>query len=125
MPAIDRYKLLKKLLFVIILILTIYIILPFLFEYYKKNGARKLVEKFSPKGRYKVEYYIPLEYKYILFPVDSPFFVKVYDFKEKRYIYESDFHEMGQGTYVSWPIRGVQKIYVGTNIGTHDLELEE
>ena len=78
--------------------------------------VRKLVERFEQ---------IPEDYKYLLFPFDSPFFVKIYDSKEKKYIFESDVYEMGQGTGISWPQRGLPNIIVGTSIITHDLELEE
>ncbi len=125
MAAHKKYKSLKKIIFIMIFIITLYILLPRLFELYRKYGSEKLSEHISPGGRYKVEKYTPLDHKSILFSLDSPFFVKVYDFKENKYIFESDFHEMGQGTYVSWPIRGVSKIYIGTNIGTHKLDLEE
>jgi hypothetical protein len=122
---VDKYKMLRKIFFIIIFISIIYIILPYLFEYYKKNDARKLDEEFSPKGRYKVEYYIPLDYKSILFAVDCPIFVKIYDFKEQKYIYESGFFEMGQGSTAFWPRKGRPNIIIGTAIRTQNLELEE
>lgn len=120
-----KNKYMKKFILILIVIFMFYFIIPIIFEFYKKFGARKLSEKFSPGERYKVEYYIPLDYKYLLFPFDSPFFVKIYDFKEKKYIFESDVYEMGQGTDVFWPDIGLPKIIIGTSIITQDLELEE
>ncbi|WP_156902531.1 hypothetical protein [Desulfomicrobium escambiense] len=120
-----KNKYMKKFILILIVMFMFYFTIPIIFEFYKKLGARKLSEKFSPGERYKVEYYIPLDYKYLLFPFDSPFFVKIYDFKEKKYIFESDVYEMGQGTGISWPQRGLPNIIVGTGIITHDLELEE
>jgi hypothetical protein len=107
-----------------IFIAAIYTVLPIFFEFYRKYGSEKLSEHISPGGRYKVEKYTPLDHKSILFSIDSPFFVKIYDFKKEKYIYESDFHEMGQGTFVFWPRRGRPTIMVGTHIRSYELELE-
>jgi len=115
----------KNITLFIIFVAILYFSTPILLEFYIKLDAEKLNEKTSLRGRYKVEKYIPLEYKSILFTVDSPFFIKVYDFKEEKYIFESDVYEMGQGTSISWPRTGLPNIIVGTGIVTHDLELEE
>jgi len=120
-----KNKYMKTFILILSVVFIFYFIIPIIFEFYKKFGARKFSEEFSPGERYKVEYYIPLDYKYLLFPFDSPFFVKVYDFKDNKYIFESDIYEMGQGTYIFWPIKGVPRISVGTDIRTHNLELEE
>lgn len=125
MQKLENYRVMKKIVFILVFFIISYIFLPAFIEFYGKFEAKKLSEKNSPGGRYKVEKYIPLDYKSILFSVDSPFFVKVYDFKEKKYIFESDVHEMGEGTDIFWPVRGLPKIIIGTGIITHDLELEE
>lgn len=120
-----KQSVLNKIISIFIFITIVYILSSVFLKFYGKYGSKKFADEFSPGKRYRVEYYIPLDHKSILFPVDNPFFIKIYDFKEKKYIFESDVYEMGQGTGISWPQRGLPNIIVGTSIITHDLELEE
>jgi hypothetical protein len=121
----EKNKVMKKIVFILVFFIISYIFFPVFIEFYGKFGARKFAEEFSPGKRYKVEYYILSDYKSILFSVDDPFFIKVYDFQKKNYVFESNIHSMLEITGLSWPRKGLPNIIVGTGIITHDLELEE
>lgn len=74
----------KNITLFIVFVAILYFSTQILLELYIKLDAEKLNEITSPKGIYKVEKYIPLENKSILFTVDSFFLLKFMILKIKN-----------------------------------------